>query len=512
MFTVKNSAEFIADVRSIDSSLKNIRLSSIEIEREKSKIRYNFICDQAVGAQLQKEILSEVEKITLPAFTTVEISVKKIVSNDELINTEIYKYLSEKYPSISIFLKPTDVISQVVGDMVKYTLRLTKDGVDYVNKNGLTYTLNDYLSKRFCSDFAGGTEIKEADESISLLSEEVYESELQKIEHRTIKVKEVVVIDDENMGDLALYIEDATSGEVTVCGVITELSERETKNGKPFLIIHLDDTTGKTSGVYFSKKSTYHKIKELAVGDAIIVRGSIGEYNGRRSFTFDKINRCVFPSDFVKKEKYKKTAPREYKNIFPEEASTVKVKSVFDAEEILPAELTESEYVVFDLETTGLDLMSNGITEIGAVKIVDGKIKEQFTTLVKPDYRITEENFKITGISEEMVKDAPKIGAVIPDFMKFIDGAILVAHNAEFDLKFIKRFAGAEEYEIKNKVLDTLELARSNLPQLRRHDLGTIAEYFGIVFHHHRALSDAYCTAEAFIELMKIKDSANSKG
>ena len=105
-----------------------------------------------------------------------------------------------------------------------------------------------------------------------------------------------------------------------------------------------------------------------------------------------------------------------------------------------------------------------------------------------------------------MVKDAPKIGAVIPDFMKFIEGAVLVAHNAEFDLKFIKRFAGAEEYEIKNKVLDTLELARNNLPQLKRFDLATIAEYFGIVFHHHRALSDAYCTAEAFIELMKIKN------
>ena len=83
----------------------------------------------------------------------------------------------------------------------------------------------------------------------------------------------------------------------------------------------------------------------------------------------------------------------------------------------------------------------------------------------------------------------------------------MVAHNAEFDLKFIKRFAGAEEYEIKNKVLDTVEIARSTLQQLRRHDLHTIAEHFGIVFHHHRALSDAYATAEAFIELMKIKNS-----
>ncbi|MBQ7236578.1 MAG: 3'-5' exoribonuclease [Clostridia bacterium] len=508
MYTVKNSAEFIADIRAIDERLKNIRISSIEIEREKTKIRYNFICDQAVDEQLQEKILREAEKITLPAFSLVEISVKKIVSNDELINNEIFKYLNEKYPSVSIFLKPTDVISTVVGNVVKYVLRLTKDGSEYVLKNGAITKLNEFLSKRFCSDFAGSTEIKEADESISLLSEEVYADELQKIEHRTIKVKDVIVIDDANMGDLALYIEDAVSGEVTVSGVITEITERETKNGKPFLIIHLDDTTGKTSGVYFSKKSTYHKIKELVVGDAIIVRGNMGEYNGRRSFTFDKINRCTFPSDFVKKDKYKKTAPREYKNIFPSEASVIKVKSVFDAEEVLPAELTDTEYVVFDLETTGLDLMSNGITEIGAVKIVNGKIKEQFTTLVKPDYRISEENFEITGISEEMVKDAPKISAVIPDFMKFIDGAVLVAQNAEFDLKFIKRFAGAEEYEVKNKVMDTMELARTYLPQLRRHDLATIAEHFGIVFHHHRALSDAYCTAEAFIELMKIKNKA----
>ena len=505
MFTVKNSTEFISDIRAIDKRLKNIRISSIEIERENRKIRYNFICDQAVDKELQESILNEVEKITLPAFTLVEITVKKIVSNSELINNEIYKFLNGKYPSISIFLKPTDIICTVVGVVVKYVLRLTKDGAEYVVKNGAMNRLNEHLSKCFCSDFAGSTEIKELDESISLLSEEVYESEIQKIEHRTIKVK-VVVIDDENMGDLALYIEDAVSGEVTVAGVITELNERETKNGKPFLIIHLDDTTGKTSGVYFSKKSTYHKIKELAVGDAIIVRGSIGEYNGRRSFTFDKINRCTFPTDFVKKEKFKKSVPREYKNIFPTPASTIKVKSVFDAEDILPEELTKNVFVVFDLETTGLDLMTNGITEIGAVKIVDGKIVEQFTTLVKPDYRISEENFKITGISEEMVKDAPKISTVIPDFMKFIDGTILVAQNAEFDLKFIKRFAGGEEYDVKNKVMDTMELARAHLPQLRRHDLATIAEHFGIVFHHHRALSDAYCTAEAFIELMKIKN------
>ncbi len=507
MYTVKSSSEFIADVRAIDERLKGIRISSIEVDRAKKSIRYNFICDQVVGDELRGKILSEAEKITAPAFSEVSVSVKKIVSNDELINREIYEYLSKNYPSISIFLKSTDVRCDAVGEVVRYTLRLTKDGSEYVTRNGALNRLNDYLAKKFCSDFVGGTEIKEAEETLSLLTEEVFEGELQKIEHRTIKVEDVIVIDDFNMGELALYIEDMTAGEVTVCGNITEISERKTKNDKPFYIIHLDDTTGTTSGIYFSKKSTCHKIKELQVGDTIIVRGNLGEYNGKPSFTIDKINRCSFPKNFVKKDKYKKSVPSEYRTIFPAPAKTVKIKSVFDMNEVLPEELTQKTYVVFDLETTGLDFMNNGITEIGAVKIKGGIISEEFSSLVKPDYKITKENIEITGITEEMVKDSPKIGAVIPDFMKFIDGAVLVAHNAEFDMKFLKRFAGAEDYEIKNKVLDTLDMARSNLAMLKRHDLHTLAEHFGIVFHHHRALSDAYCTADVFIELMKIKNN-----
>ncbi len=508
MFTIKSGEEFIADIRRLDPLLKNIRLSSIEIEREKNRIRYNFICDEAISEELYDKIYKEVDFITLPAFKTVEVSVKKIATNDQLINTEIYRFVSDKYPSVSIFLKPTDVLSTVVGNIVKYTLRLTKDGAEYIEKNKALSRINDHLSKCFCSDFAGNIEIKEENENESLLVEEVYASEIQKIQHRTIKVKEPVIIDDLHMGDLALYIEDAKWGDVTVCGTVTDIQERQTKSGKPFFIIHLDDTTGKISGVYFTKKATYPKIKDIAVGDAIIARGNIGEYNGKRSFTMDKINRCVFPTDFVKKEKFKKAVPKNYKLIFPQKASTVSVASVFDGEEILPKELTDTTFVVFDLETTGKEASNNGITEIGAVKIENGKIVEHFTTLVKPDYKITDEIVAITGITEEMVKDAPKISEVMPDFIKFIDGATLVAQNADFDMSFLKRFANAEEYAVKNKVMDTMLLSRELFPHLKHHNLKTIAEHFGIVFHHHRALSDAYCTAEAFIKMMKIKFNA----
>lgn len=509
MFTIKSNAEFIRDISLLDEKLKNIRINSIEIDRQNQKIKYNFICDQAIDKTLHEKILDEVEKITSPIFKEVEINVKKIVSNDQLINNEIFRYLSDNYPSISIFLKPTDIICTVLGDVVKYTIRLTEDGAEYVVKNGALQKLNKHLSKTFCSQFVGNTGIKEKEETFSLLDDKVYASQIQKIEHRTIRVKDVVVIDDQYMGDLAVYLEDVHSGDAVVCGTVTDVKERMTKNNKPFLIIHIDDTTGKTSGIYFSKKSTYNKIKEISVGEAIIARVNVsvsGDDEKRRNFTFEKINRCTFPKDFVKKEKYKKSAPKEYSLIYPTPAQTkVKAKTVFDTEDLVPTQMINKTFVVFDLETTGLDYMNNGITEIGAVKVVDGKMTEQFTTLVKPDYRISEKNAELTGITEEMVANSPKIDTVIPDFMKFIDGAILVGHNVDFDMKFIKRFAGGLEYEIKNQTLDTLEIAREVLPTLRKHDLHTVADYFGIQFNHHRALADSYATVEVLTELFKLQ-------
>ena len=507
MFTVKSNSEFLADLRAISPNLKNLRINAIQIDRKEKSIRYDFICDKTVDKELSELILKEAEKITSPAFKSVKINVKKIVSDSQLISNSILSFFTANYPSIAIFLKPTDVLCMVGEGEVRYTVKLTKDGIDYVNRNGVLRKLSEYLGKNYCSDFLGSYEEKEQEESISLLNEDMFMSELKKIEHRTIKVKDVVIVDDLHMGNLAIYIEDVkTYGAYTVCGKVTEITEKQTSKGKPMFIINITDTTGSIKGVYFTRKATCQKIRDITVGECIIARGNLAEYNGKSSFTFEKINRCTFPTDFVKKEKFKKSAPSQYSLIYPQQATTIKVKTVFDESDLLPSELTDKTYVVFDLETTGLDVMSNGITEIGAVKIINGKIKEEWTTLVKPDYNIDAENFKITGISNEMVKDSPKFPAVIPDFMKFIDGATLVAHNAEFDMKFMKRFSSSEDYDIKNEVLDTVLIARKCLPQIRRHDLGTLAEHFGIVFHHHRALADAYATAEIFIELMKIQE------
>ncbi|MBQ9514442.1 MAG: ribonuclease H-like domain-containing protein [Clostridia bacterium] len=512
MHTIKTKQEFVEDIRSIDETLSKIRLSEVIVSRKEASIKYVFICDKTVDGELVEKIKDEAEKISPPVFRYVDVTINKIVSHKELVNKEIYKYLKSHFPSISIFLNEEDVSSEVVGDFVKYTLRLTADGAEYVAKNKTLLKLNDYLSTKFCSDFAGSVETKEVYEKIDLTDDTVFADQIEIAERRTIKVKDVVVIDDFGLGDTAYYIEDSQEGNITVCGTITEISEKTTKTGKPFFIIHINDTTGQMSGLYFSKKNTYDKIKELKEGDAIIVRATVGEYKGQTSIQINKINKCTFPTDFIKKDKAGAKVPKEYKTVFPKTAETVKVESVFEEKTELPKELIEKEYVVFDIETTGLDSFNDKITEIGAVKIKDGKITEEFSSLINPHVPIPERIVSLTGISDEMVLTAPDIKDVIADFMKFTDKTVLVAQNGlDFDIKFIKRFAKESNFVVNNPLIDTMILSRQVLPELKRNDLHTLAERFGIVFRHHRALSDAYATAEVFIELIKIKDKLNKK-
>ena len=514
MFTIKTKEEFIADIRKLDEKLKKIRLSQIEIDRKEKRITYRFICNETVDALLKERILSEIEKFYSPSFEEVGVEVTKIASDNQLVNVAILEFLRKEYPSISIFLKEEDISSTIFGDDVKYVVRLTKDGAVYAKKNGVFEKLNAYLATKFCSEFMGSSEEKEIDEVIDLSNEEVFKGELEKIERRTIKVLNPVVIDDLHMGDIAYYIEDCIvkKGEkvgsinenITLSGNITEISERKTQKGKPFFIVKFNDTTGDMSGLYFTKKSTYDKIKYLSVGDGIICRGRMGEYGGKPSFTIDKINRCTFPQDFVKVEKLKTEIPKAYTVVKPQKSETIKTLSLFGEEE-LPKELVDGEFVVFDLETTGLEVNNNGITEIGAVKIKGGKIVEHFHTLIEAEYPVGIEAQRVSGITDDMIKGSPRIESVMPDFIKFIHGTTLVAQNASFDMKYIKKYASKCLYPVENKVLDTMVISREVLPQLRNNDLATLANHFNIVFHHHRALSDAYATAEIFIELLKIK-------
>ena len=162
-------------------------------------------------------------------------------------------------------------------------------------------------------------------------------------------------------------------------------------------------------------------------------------------------------------------------------------------------------YVVFDLETTGFSPDKNKIIEIGAVKVEGGAITERFSTFVNPEVPIPFHIEELTSIRDDMVMDAPKIEEILPQFMAFCEGAIMVAHNAEFDMSFILKNCERQQICTDFTVIDTVALARMLLPNLNRFKLDTVAKALGISLdHHHRAVDDAACTAEIFVKFIRM--------
>ncbi len=187
----------------------------------------------------------------------------------------------------------------------------------------------------------------------------------------------------------------------------------------------------------------------------------------------------------------------------------------------IPKSYKDEIYIVFDIETTGLSPENETITEIGAVKIMDGEIVNTFSRLVNPQRPISPQITEITGITDEMVKDAPPIGEVLTEFLDFCGERntvknTLVAHNAKFDTGFIKEEIkrlnaqldeDAKKHVFDYPVLDTLALSKELFPNEKSHKLDVVCERLGVSLeNHHRASDDATATAEALIELLKIKE------
>ena len=159
-------------------------------------------------------------------------------------------------------------------------------------------------------------------------------------------------------------------------------------------------------------------------------------------------------------------------------------------------ETFEDEYVVFDLETTGFNPTTDGITEIGGVRMRNGEVIDTFNTFVNPGQPISQRITDTTGITNEMVADAPDMGEALRMFKHYIGDAHLAAHNAPFDLGFLYKHGRDNAIDFDNECMDTLWLFKRMLPGHKSYSLGKLAADLGIKFRHHRALDDALCTAE----------------
>ena len=363
--------------------------------------------------------------------------------------------------------------------------------------------------------------------------------------------------DDSEITDLVQIVGEM--GEVVIHGQITGWDEREIRGEKTIITLTVTDYTDTIRVKLFSKNEELPGLREkITKGSFVRIRGltaqdrfdnelNIGSVTGiKKSSDFRKprmdnseIKRVELHchtkmsdmdgvsdvKDIIKRAKswgHKAIAVTDHGVVqaYPDASHSLDkgdsfkviygmegylVDDMKDIVEDAEGQSLDAPYVVFDIETTGFSAENDHIIEIGAVRVENGEITDKFSTFVNPRTPIPFEIEKLTGISDEMVMGEPGIEEILPQFLKFCEGAVMVAHNAGFDMSFIRKNSERQGLPCAFTVVDTVALARVLLPQLNRYKLDTVAKALNVSLeNHHRAVDDAGCTAEIFVKFVKM--------
>ncbi len=514
--------EFLNRIRELEG-FKNAILGGITFFKKEETAEFTVITDKAYGAMEEKNA-EEICAEFVPAGITARLKVVKRVPDRELLRRCIYKYLTANFPAAAAYMAEEDIEIEPLTSGARFAFRIASGEQSLFSSGKILDSVCGYLQTVFCGAFYGDVKVVEkAREEVDL--EEIEESQEEEYfaETRRFDICNFKKLDGADvLPKSAVYIADIAGmeGQFAVCGKVTFIEERkyvkhnEKTNEdveKSRFSISLSDGSGNLRTTYFPKKGTVDRVREIQAGDELVLIGEMEEYNGTRSFKAGRINFGNMPEGFTPVARKSKPVPKFYHSVFPEPYVDYTQAGFFDKLD-LPADLKKGVFVVFDIETTGLNYQPamgrmDKIIELGAVKIVNGEIAEKFSTFVACDEKLPPNIVDLTGITDADLVGAPAIEQVIADFYKFADGCCLVAHNASFDLGFVRYYGMENGYAFEHKSIDTLTLAQSVLRfgEVPNYKLNTIAGYYGFDFNHHRAFEDAGVTAKIFIELIKKK-------
>ncbi len=167
--------------------------------------------------------------------------------------------------------------------------------------------------------------------------------------------------------------------------------------------------------------------------------------------------------------------------------------------------LAEVPWVVFDFETTGLKAAKHEIVEIGAIRYSGNQRGAQYNQLINPDNGVTWAATRVTGLTAEDLQGQPRLGTVIDSFLQFIRGAVLIAHNADFDASFLRAACAKHDWDFQCPIYCTLKMARELLPDLERRTLDALAAHYKLSFSsRHRSIGDAEVTAQVFAHMLDL--------
>ena len=347
------------------------------------------------------------------------------------------------------------------------------------------------------------------------------------------------------------------SGRIVVWGDVFDIEKKVTKSGdKNIFTIDITDYTGSTTAKVFNSIKESAVIDNIKKGDTIVVQGDVeydkyaGELvvNARSIGTAQKV-KVVDNAEKKRVELHMHTnmsqmdavtsagdlVNRAYQwghkavaitdhgvaQAFPDAMKAAdkinkdeeKIKIIYGVEAYFMDDLVESvkgdadtgfdgTFICFDIETTGLSAARDKITEIGAVKVENGVITDTFSTFANPEMPIPQKITQLTGITDDMVKDAPSQSEAVGAFLKFAGDNVLVAHNAPFDTSFIAKACEDMGREYNYTSIDTVAISRAILTDIKNCKLDTVAKFLRLGdFNHHRATDDAEMLARIFINL-----------
>ncbi|MBE5741353.1 MAG: hypothetical protein E7351_02375 [Clostridiales bacterium] len=498
-----------------DNLYRGLKLKDAVYTEKDNTCTVNFLFNPESFMPTDEIKLAIVEKLKdiIGAFVTYRLIFTSCPLDKRAIANHTYTTIVNNFPALSKNFTYDDVTVDITDMKVKVTLRLIPSSYEHATSLNRETFIADQLRDSFFADFT--IEFDKKDDDIDCSNQIAKNMELmasiKEAEEKTVyEISNIADIIGKNEYTLAIDFTKVKNmvENVVICGEVTTVQKRAyvrklNRNGdnKEIERVYYSFSIKNEGKVLycsiFPKQHDEIKGDLIEVGMRVCCFGSFREFNGKLNFTANSIARCEYKREEIRSGL--KQVNEDYHTVFPQEYIDYEQSGLFDEEE----KTFEGTYVVFDLETTGLEANKDEIIEIGACKIENGRISETFSTFVKPSRHIPKEITELTGIDDSMVENAPTINYVMPDFYKFCYGSTLVAHNIAFDISFVHNISKKLSYSFDHQTKDTMAMAKEKLPGLKNYKLGTIVERLNVVLDNaHRAINDATATAKVFIKLM----------
>lgn len=465
-----------------------------------------------IDLQSRKEIENFLQEF-LSLKKDLKLKFKKSFLDEKLIVNEIIEFFKLNKKGLIPYIS-FDNISAVYKDLnVDVKIALNQDVLSLLDDFELKSEIKEFLDKLFIANF--NVEITENEDKLpeNIEAEDIIPTSSKARRYNVNVIKPIIG------GEIIPkpeYLEDIKKPKqsVILSGFITNKNKKTfiAKKGKhtgeerTFYTFNLRNNNAIIDCIYFCGK-THEKDMEslqdltmlLCVGDV-----KIG-LNGKLTYYIKKIS-LASPCEIIEEIRTEDNVVYKHKKVvFPDLLPRSSQTNLFEEKHKYNDFIMNSNIVVFDIETTGLDPETCEITEIGAVKIEHGEITERFSSFAKPKNPIPIEVQELTHITDEMVAFAPRIEDVIQDFYDWSRGCIISGYNiVGFDLKFIKKVANNIGLKFDNDVIDTMIVVRQSGLRTGNYKLGTVVKALGLTLNDaHRAFNDAYATAQVLMELNK---------